>query len=233
MHRRILSLALLTACTACLPKSELPTGQAAYAVIPAQEPAIADRQSTIAPFDTVKITVFKEPDLSVEDGLVDATGNLAVPLLGSVSAVGKTPDTLRRELEAQLTEYLVSPRVSVAVTSLSQKIAVEGHVNQPGLYDIRGPSSLIEAMALARSPTDVADLDQVFVYRRMGAEMTGARFDLNRIRAGLDPDPVILAGDRVVVGIDATDDAWRTYFASPIDSVFRVLTDCTVRRDRC
>lgn len=234
MHRNLVCLAAIAACSGgCLPKSELPRGAEAYTIIPSQEPAIADRQATISPFDTVTVTVFKEPDLSVSDRVVDGTGKLALPLLGSVSAVGKTPESLGRELEAQLAEYLVSPHVTVAVSSMSQKIAVEGHVNQPGLYDIRGPSSLIEAMALARSPTDIADLDQVFVYRRSGDQMLGARFDLNRIRVGIDPDPVILAGDRIVVGVDAADDAWRTYFASPIDSVFRVLADCSVRSNSC
>jgi polysaccharide export outer membrane protein len=126
-------------------------------------------------------------------------------------------------LQGSLREYIKNPMVSVSVNSITQKVVVEGSVNQPGVYDIRGNSSLVEALAMARSPTDVADLDQVFVFRKVGGKMQGARFNLRRIRTGLDPDPAIIAGDRIVVGLDAVAAAWRDYVDRPIFNIFRVL----------
>lgn len=233
MKRTATCLGLALVCGACTTQSPLPAGPAAYQVISsAPAPAVAG-EYRIEPLDTVTVRVFNEPELSVENGLVDTGGNLPIPLLGSVSVAGKAPGALADELERDLAEYLINPRVTVSVGSIIQRVAVEGLVKQPGLYDIRGSSSLLEAMALAQSPTETADLDQIFVYRMVGGQMTGARFDLARIRVGLDPDPVIMPGDRIVVGLDEFEDAWRTYFADPVDSVFRILAVCSVSSDRC
>ena len=96
-------------------------------------------------------------------------------------------------------------------------------MNQPGVFPVRGRLTLIEALALARSPSDVADSDRIFVFRRIDGRRAGARFDVRRIRAGLDPDPVILPGDQVVVGFDELARTWREYLSRPIFNVFRVL----------
>ena len=55
-------------------------------------------------------------------------------------------------------------------------------------------------MALARGPRRVAKLDEVFVFRTVNGQRLAARFDLRRIRYGYEPDPLILGGDKVVVG---------------------------------
>lgn len=223
MNRLILSLPLVIFSSSCATRSELPTGQQAYQIVPVEAAPVGEQDYLIGPLDRVTVIVFKEPDLSVQDVPVDSAGKLALPLLGTVSANGKTAETLAAELRQGLKTYIKNPFVSVSVNSITQKVVVEGSVNQPGVFDIRGNSSLIEALAMARSPTDLADLDQVFVFRRVGGKMQGARFNLRRIRTGLDPDPAIIAGDRIVVGLDAVASAWREYISSPVFNIFRIL----------
>ena len=223
MNRLAPSIALAILCSGCSTPSELPTGQLAYQIVPVEAAPVEERTYQIGPLDRVTVIVFKEPELSVQDAQVDPAGRLTLPLLGTVPANGRTADALAAELRQSLREYLKNPMVSVSVNSITQKVVVEGSVNQPGVFDIRGDSSLIEALAMARSPKDVADLDQIFVFRKVGGQMQGARFNLRRIRTGLDPDPAIIAGDRIVVGLDAVSDAWRTYIDKPIFNIFRIL----------
>lgn len=221
MNRLALCVALTITLGGCSTRSELPTGQAAYQAVPVEAPPVGEQDYLIGPLDRITVTVFREPDLSVQDVPVDAAGKLALPLLGTISVNGKSAETVAAELRQDLRVYLKNPKVSVLVNSITQKVVVEGQVNQPGVFDIRGNSSLVEALAMARSPTDLADLDQVYVFRKVGGRMQGARFNLRRIRTGLDPDPAIIAGDRIVVGLDSVASAWREYVSRPIFNVFR------------
>jgi polysaccharide export outer membrane protein len=217
--------ALCLLCTACGGgmQTPLPLGQEAYAVIPAatQAGAATNEEYVIGPLDTVNVTVFQEPDLSANELKVDAAGNILLPLVGTVRAGGKTASELSSEITGRLTRYLVRPSVTVTANSITQKVTIEGSVNQPGVYEIKGSSSLLEALAMARSPTEVAALDQVIVFRNVDGQRTGAAFDLRRIRVGLDPDPVIKGGDRIVVGYSAVKGAWRDFLSMPIFNIFR------------
>ena len=223
MKRLVLCLAVAALGSGCSTPSALPTGPSADQVVPVEAAPVGEQAYLIGPLDRLTVVVFKEPDLSVQDAQVDPAGKLALPLLGTVTANGKTAEALAAELRGSLREYIRNPIVTVSVNSITQKVVVEGSVNQPGVYDIRGNSSLVEALAMARSPTEVADLDQVFVFRKVGGKMQGARFNLRRIRTGLDPDPAIIAGDRIVVGLDAVAAAWRDYIDRPIFNIFRIL----------
>jgi polysaccharide export outer membrane protein len=208
-------------CAACGVSSNLPLGSASYAMIPATTSDQDLSAYLIGPLDTLNIAVFREPQLSAPSLQVDAGGDIVIPLLGRVRAAGKSAADLSQEIEAGLRRYLINPSVAVNVNSVRQTIAVEGGVNQPGIYQIPGKTTLLEAIALARSPSEVAAQDQVLVFRKIDGRMAAARFDIRRIRMGLDPDPVILAGDRVVVGFDGLKEAWRDYFSKGIFNAFR------------
>lgn len=220
---RLALLLTIMMVTACGVPSPLPSGAQAYSVIPASAAASASDRYLLGANDTISMRVFEEPEISSEALQIDPSGNVSIPLVGSVTAQGQSPNELARELEARLKRYIVNPQVTVALVESSQKIVVEGAVNQPGVYPIRGRSSLVEALALAQSPTAVAAYDQIFVFREINGRRAGARFNIRRIRAGIDPDPVLLPGDQVVVGISALKEAWREYLGAPVFNIFRVI----------
>lgn len=223
MQNKLTMAVLCLVCGACGGgmNTPLPVGQQAYAIIPAGADSNAAQEYVIGPLDTVSVDVFQEPDLSAKEVQVDAAGNVLLPLVGTVHAGGKTATTLAAEIKGRLTRYVVKPSVTVTANSITQKVTIEGEVNQPGVYEIKGNSSLVEALAMARSPTELAALDQVVVFRTVGSERTGAAFNLQRIRAGIDPDPVIIGGDRIVVGYSAVKGAWRDFLRFPIFNLFR------------
>jgi polysaccharide export outer membrane protein len=216
----VMSTAALSACGV---QSPLPTGSQAYALIPSTDTMEQQSQYVLNADDTISLRVFQEPELSLEQLQIDPAGNIDVPLLGMVRAQGYSPSQLARNLEQSFTRYLRNPEVSVALIESGQSIVVEGAVNQPGVFPVRGRSSLVAALAMAQSPTHVAANDQIFVFRTINGRRAGARFDIRRIRAGIDPNPILLPGDEVVVGFSAIKEAWREYLGAPIFNLFRVL----------
>jgi len=204
--------------------STLPSGDAAYQIMPPKSADSAERADyKIGPLDVLSVNVFQEPDLSFKELQVDASGNVLFPLIGDVRASGKSARDLSREIGERLSGYLVNPQVSVVVaSSVSQQVTVEGNVTQPGIYDIAGTTTLLQALAQAKSPTRVAKLDQVVIFRTVNGQRLGAVFDVRKIRVGVAPDPQLQGGDVVVVGFSAVKGAFRDFLTSaPLLNVFR------------
>jgi polysaccharide export outer membrane protein len=160
----------------------------------------------LGPLDDIKIEVFGAPELTRE-GEVDAAGNFAMPLVGSVAAGGKTPAELASAITTQLKgRYLKNPQVSVnIVKAQGQTFTVDGAVRQPGVYPIVGRMTLQEALATARGPdSSVADLNNVVVFRTVNNRKMAALFNMKDIRAGRAADPDVYGNDIIVVGESAT-----------------------------
>lgn len=204
-------------------RSSLPRGPVAYTTIKASDAPTVATDYRIAAGDTLSVIVFQEPDLSIKDVPVDAGGSLAVPLIGRVEAVGKTSFELADEIAASLgRNYLVAPKVSVYVTTASPgQVVVEGSVTSPGVFPIRRETTLIEALALAKGPTQVARLSEVIVFRTIDGQRMGAVFDLAAIRRGDAVDPHIEPNDVVVVGYSGIRQVYRDFIsAAPLIGVF-------------
>lgn len=166
---------------------------------------------TIGPADKVRLTVFQVPDLSFEELRVDSAGNVQLPLIGSTRAAGYTPAELSRELEGRLGQrYLRNPQVSVTlVESASQKITVEGAVTKPGVYEMLGRTSLLQAVAMAEGETRVANSRQAVVFRNTVDGRQAAVFDLLAIRAGQQADPTLNGDDIVIIDASRLNVVWR------------------------
>lgn len=166
--------------------------------------------SPISALDRLTITVFREPDLSVADAAVDESGRLIMPLVGSVSAAGKTTETLSAEISNRLKRYLKNPQVAVTVKQAAgRRITVTGSVVQPGVYPLEGRLTLLQAVALARGPSQVASLDQALIFRVKDGQRSAARFNLKTIAKGQAPDPEVISGDTVAIGSSGFKTAWR------------------------
>ncbi len=216
------SLAALTACESAPPA--LPSGAAALSRdAAAKVSAQPVREYLIGPLDTIAINVFQEPDLSVKDVQVDASGNILFPLIGSVRASGKTTSELSAEIADRLRLYLTNPQISVLVqTSVSQTVTVEGSVTEPGVYEMKGPIRLLDAIAMAKGTTRVASLRDVVLLREVDGKPAGALFNVRKIQRGEMENPEILGNDTVVVGLSNVKAAWRDILTTaPLIAVFR------------
>ena len=155
----------------------------------------------IGPQDMLLVDVFQVPDLS-KTVQVETSGTILLPLIGEVSATGRTPKQLSDDIADKLSkDYVKDPLVTVTVKeSSSQKVTIDGAVIQPGIYPIAGNTTLMQAVALAKGPDPkLANTRQVAIFRATGAQRTAAVFDLSAIRSGKAVDPPVYANDVIVV----------------------------------
>lgn len=223
---RLVAVQALLFVAACAhPDESIPVGSAAYAVMPPPPPDLAQREYRIGATDTLALTVFQEPDLSFPSVSVDASGNVLLPLVGNVRAAGLTTSELAQSIATKLETFLVRPQVSVTVvTSVSQKVTIDGSVEQPGVYAIQGRTTLIDALAMARGTARTAKLDQIIVFREINGRSAAARFNVQDIRMGRQPNPEILGNDIVVVGFSNVKGVYRDLIAaSPLIASFSYL----------
>lgn len=151
--------------------------------------------------DLLEIDVFRVPELT-RKVRVDARGRIALPLVGSLPAEGKTPEELGAAIAERLAQrYVNDPYVTVFVVEYeSQRVTVEGAVNRPGIFPLKGRTSLLQVIAQAEGLTDLADADGVQLFRTLAdGRKVSYLFDVAAIRKGEAPDPLVQADDVIVV----------------------------------
>jgi polysaccharide export outer membrane protein len=212
----ILSLLLVAGCASSARTTAAPS--VATTVNPSDLSDSAENQADylIGPSDLLRLTVFQVPELSFNEIRVDASGNIQLPLIGSVRAAGQTPDQLSRQLENSLgARYLRNPRISLTVAeSSAQKVTVDGAVAKPGVYKMQGRTTLLQAVAMAEGPTNTAQIRSVAVFRTVDSRRMVAVFDLAAIRGGQSPDPVLQGNDVVVVDTSRLSTVMREVVAA-------------------
>lgn len=172
--------------------------------------AVEKTNYLLRPSDVVTITVFREPDLSVENTPVGADGMLSLPLIGSIKVDGLTARQLEQDIRSRLTPSLVNPVVSVNVMQFgSHVVTVEGAVEKPGMYAFKPGTRLSGAISLAAGPNRVAKLTEIAVFRQTASGMAVAKFDYAAVRAGTMMDPVLEPSDRVVLGTSGLSVFWQ------------------------
>jgi polysaccharide export outer membrane protein len=176
---------------------------------------------TISSLDTLTIDVFGVPELSQTAVQVDNAGTIAMPFIGRVQAVGLTTSQLSQRISTDLDQkYVKSPIVTVTVKdAASQKITVDGEVTQPGVYEIPPHTTLTQAVALAKGPSNVADIHEVSIVRLGTTGRDVSNYDLDAIHDGKATDPFVQANDEVVV-----DASGSRKFVRDFGSVLGLLT---------
>lgn len=160
----------------------------------------------VQPFDSLRIDVFGEADIS-GDYPVTAEGAIRHPLLGSVPVAGMTLDQVEATLIAKLgRDYLVSPRVTVRMErSSGRQVTILGEVKKPGTYRVSPDDrlSLLRLVALAGGFTDLARVTHVRVIRDRGGEELVTRVNVSDLLRGRGQDRTadydLMAGDIVMV----------------------------------
>ncbi|WP_343228379.1 polysaccharide biosynthesis/export family protein [Sphingomonas yunnanensis] len=161
----------------------------------------SDRPALIGPLDTIQVDVFNVPDLSREMQ-VDASGRIAMPLVGTVDARGRTAEELSRTIEAALrTRGVRRPEVIVNIkSSVSQVVTVDGQVVEPGLYPVTNQMTLLRVVASARGLSEFARQDDVVVLRTVDGRRMAGLYNIAAIRRGAYDDPPVYANDIIIVG---------------------------------
>ncbi|WP_267414704.1 MULTISPECIES: polysaccharide biosynthesis/export family protein [unclassified Sphingomonas] len=215
---------LLAACTTSRGGS-IPYDKANFGPPDAPSVVAADDTYKLAPLDTVSVSIFQVPDLS-KDYAIDQSGRLTIPLIGPVDATGLTTNQLSGKIAQGLNaKYLRNPNVTVTLKdSISRVFTVDGSVRQPGMYQLSSSMSLVQAIAIAKGTDELANPHRVAIFRTIAGKRSAAAFDLTSIRRGEAQDPIVYAGDTIVVDGSGLKAAQRTLLQSaPLASIFLAL----------
>jgi len=158
----------------------------------------------IGPLDVLEISVFRVPELSKTVQVAD-TGTINLPLIGEVPASGRTAQEVEQDVTARLgADYLQKPQVTVFIKEYNaRRVTVDGSVKKPGVYPLRGRTSLLQVITMAEGLDYNRASSDVVVFRQVDGKRTAARFDLDEIRAGSATDPLMEPGDVVIVDDNA------------------------------
>lgn len=168
-----------------------------------------DYEYRIGPGDLLAIEVFMVDELS-HVTRVNSKGLISLPLVGTIPATGLTVEQIERDIEHKLGEnYLRDPHVSVFVKEYeSQKVTVNGWVKQPGIFPLKGKTTLLEAISMARGLERLSDPTEVVIFRNIPHKGTvGYKINLEQVQTGEVLNPVLQTNDIVVVPKDGSQAA--------------------------
>ena len=193
---------------AAVSASTAPTS-GSVAPAPSTGPVAAPNDYRIGPQDLLKLDVFGVEALSKRSVRVNASGQISLPLIGTLQAGGLTAEQLAADIAARLAQdYLQNPQVTIFIEEFtSQRVTVTGAVKTPNVFPLKGKMTLLQAVAQAGGPTSVANLGSVKILRPApdGTRKT-LEYDLAAIRDGATPDPEIWGEDVVQVETSAVKD---------------------------
>ena len=172
----------------------------APSAIPAAPVAVGS-EFVIGPEDLLQVSVWKNESLSRQLP-VRPDGKISLPLLHDVQAAGLTPMQLRDKISTALAEFMPNPEVSVTVLEVrSYRVSVLGEVQKPGVLQLKAPTTVLEAIALAGGFRDFASPSKIVIFRKdNGGQTQRLRFNYNRAVGAAGEDNVTLrSGDVVVV----------------------------------
>ena len=123
--------------------------------------------------DLIDVEVFDVPELKQELRISDM-GNADLLMLGNIHLAGMTLANAEETIAKQLKERLLvtHPQVTLFVREYAtQGAAISGEVRKPGIYAMFGPRTLLQVMAEAGGPTEIA-APKISVRHRDGKEET-------------------------------------------------------------
>jgi protein involved in polysaccharide export with SLBB domain len=139
--------------------------------------------------DVIKITVFKQEELSGEY-TINGAGQIALPLIGDVNTKDLTVKQVEEAIANKLKpDYLLNPRVNVQVLNY-RPFYILGEVKEPKSYPYVDGMTYLNAVAIAGGFTYRAKEDHVMVIRMNDPKK-------NEIR--LNMDEKVMPGDVIHV----------------------------------
>lgn len=150
-----------------------------------------DSAATLQPGDSVRVVVWRNPELS-GGFLVADDGTLRHPLYQSVHVAGVPIDSVRARVGAFLAQFTTTPQF---VVEPEFHIVVRGEVRNPALYTVPLEATLGGAIAVAGGPTESAQLRNVTLVRAGHTY----HLDLTDPAAPWTATP-IRSGDQIIIG---------------------------------
>jgi polysaccharide biosynthesis/export protein len=163
--------------------------------------SLAVEQYLLGPGDILHISVFKNPDLSV-DARVSESGSIGYPLVGSVPVAGLTLPAAEEKIAQMLRDggFVLNPQVNILLTTaVGNQVDVLGQVNKPGRYPIEGAGGHLAGMLAEAGGIAQTGADLIVVNGVRNGQPFHREIDVVKISQGSAEDVELKGGDTVFV----------------------------------
>ena len=167
----------------------------------AKEPVSSD-EYRIGAGDVLQILVWREPDASLPETMVQTDGKISVPLIGEVEAAGLTVAELQKALAQKLEHYIHNAVVTVHARQInSRRVYVMGAVKKEGPIPLLRPMTILQAINEAGGFTEFAKKKRIYVLRTVEGKQVKMPFDYTAVVKGknLEQNIGLLVDDTIVV----------------------------------
>jgi polysaccharide export outer membrane protein len=167
----------------------------------AAAPAGAGSAYVVGPGDLLDISVWKD-DALTKTVVVLPDGKISFPLIGEVTAGGKTVAQLKQEIENKLSRYVPDMVLSVEVKQCNSLLVyVIGRVNNPGRFVLNSNVNVLQGLALAGGLNPFAKKDDIKIFRTEGGKTTIFPFRYSEVADGnhLEDNIRLNQGDLILV----------------------------------
>ncbi|MCX7927418.1 MAG: polysaccharide biosynthesis/export family protein [Candidatus Omnitrophica bacterium] len=161
--------------------------------------------------DILKISVWQNDDLN-QEVIVRPDGKISFPLIGDVPARGLTIPELDEEITHRLSEYVRSPEVSISLVKMGgSRVIILGQVHRPGVYNVSGAKTILEAIGLAGGFTNDAVPSSTILIRGGFIDPKPQRINLSKalkgknaeaFRISLQPEDIIYVPKKFIADIN-------------------------------
>jgi polysaccharide biosynthesis/export protein len=156
----------------------------------------------IAIGDTLQISVWKEPEVSVPSVIVRPDGKISVPLAKDIPVAGLTPKEVEKVVTEQLAKFYTDPNVTVVLATMSpKKVYVTGGVRKEGPVPFTYGMTVMQAISEAGGLTDYAKRKRIYILRTENGVEYRLDFNYDEVVKGvrMAQNYVLVPSDTVVV----------------------------------
>jgi len=161
-----------------------------------------DSRYQIATQDVLDLQFQATPEFN-QTVTVQPDGYITLREIGDVQVQGDTLPQLRRTVQSAYEKILSNPVISIEIKDFQRPyFMVLGQVGRPGKYDLRGVTTVSDAVALAGGFTSQSKHSQVLLFRRVNDKWTSVtKVDLKHMlnSRNLSEDSSLRPGDMVYV----------------------------------
>jgi polysaccharide export outer membrane protein len=162
-------------------------------------------QYVIGAGDTLGISVYRAPELSVPSLPVRPDGRISLPLIPDIVAAGKTPTQLGKEIEEKLKEYVKDPIVTVMVTSFvgpfSRQVRVIGAATEPMAIPYRDNMTVLDVMIATKGLTKFAAGNRAMIVRNVDGKRETIKVRLDDLLkdGDINQNVPMMPGDTLII----------------------------------
>jgi len=146
--------------------------------------AVVSGDYLIGPGDQLGIEVWKDPSLT-RTVVVLPDGKIVFPLIGELTAGGKSVESLKKEIAQRIEAYVPDTVLTLEVKQINSLfIYVLGRVNNPGRPQLTGNVNVLQALAMAGGLNPFARRSDIRILRQEGGKTRVIHFNYDEVTSG-------------------------------------------------